>query len=92
MSKNNPEVLVKIDLGTHLQEIIENSIDKAFEKQAEKVRIKPRNVTRAEAGERLNISLVTLDKLISKGKLITNRVGRRVYVVESSLDAYINGH
>jgi len=88
---NLEPLTLQVDLGPHLNEIIKNAVEEAFAEQAELVKANPRHVTREEARQRIGISLPTLDKLIREGKIHTVKIGRRIHIVESSLNAYING-
>lgn len=48
-------------------------------------------LTKKQATEKLNVSIPTLDRLIASGKLAKIQVSmRRVGILESDLNAYIN--
>lgn len=46
--------------------------------------------TRQEACKFLNISLPTLDKLISSGQILTFNIGRQVRIRWADIEAYVN--
>jgi excisionase family DNA binding protein len=50
-----------------------------------------RLLTRHEAVEALRISMPTLDRLMSKGSIQRVKVGRRVFLRESSIRAIVEG-
>lgn len=47
-------------------------------------------LTRKEAAIKLRISLVTLDKLVSKNTIPAISIGRRVFISEDQINAFIN--
>lgn len=46
--------------------------------------------TRKEAADKLRISLVTLDNLIKKKKLLSVIIGRRRLITQEELNSFIN--
>jgi excisionase family DNA binding protein len=48
--------------------------------------------TRKEACVRLHCSISTLEKLIRQGELPVVRIGRKILLRESTLQAYIEAH
>jgi excisionase family DNA binding protein len=50
-----------------------------------------RLVTRADAAQRLNVHLRTIDRAIKRGELRGVHVGRRALVAADSIDALIAG-
>lgn len=49
----------------------------------------PQILTKAEACERLRVSLRTLDRLIARGELTTLKIGRRRFVRPSDLEDFL---
>lgn len=50
-----------------------------------------RLLTRKETAERLNVSLVTLWRLVKDGDLHACKIGRNVRITESELQRYLDG-
>lgn len=64
-----------------LQHLINESVRKVFSEQFQSEQTKPSEstyLTRAEVSKLLQISLVTLSKLVSTGRLQSYRIGKRI--------------
>lgn len=48
-------------------------------------------LTRKEAAERLRVSLTTMSKLITEGRIYVLRFERQVRIPEEALDAFVRG-
>lgn len=51
----------------------------------------PKVYTRQEAWKLLRIGHCTLDELIKSGELQVRRIGRRVLIPETAIEAYLRG-
>jgi hypothetical protein len=73
-----------------LQETIERVVSETLQKHVEAILAEPAKLTRAEVCKRLRITPPTLRKLEQDGRLIPERVGRRVLYDGRKIEMFLN--
>ena len=82
---------MKIELNPtpQLLEGIRNIIREELKRSKEELFKNPKAYTRKEACEALAMSLPTLDGLIRSGKIKAFKEGRKIYIPEESISAFL---
>jgi len=82
---------IMLDITPQLLEGFRTIIREELNLKAEEIRKKPRSMTRKETCKILNCSLPTLDKHLNSGRIKSQKVGRKIYIPESSISNFLNG-
>jgi len=73
-------------------EAIRLVIREELERKAEDLKKNPRSFSRKEAKGLLGCSLPTLDSHLNSGRIKSTKVGRKIFIPESSIELFLNGN
>jgi len=80
-----------LDITPQLLEGFRTIIREELNLKADEIRKTPKSLTRKETSKILNCSLPTLDKYIHSGRIKSKKIGRKIFIPESSISEFLNG-
>jgi len=82
---------LEVEATPQLVEVMRPIVREEIEKQMAQLKKSPKSFTRAQACKILNCCLPTLDSLITSGHIKGQKVKGRVFISESSIEAFLEG-
>jgi excisionase family DNA binding protein len=81
---------ITITVDPQILESFRTIVREELNRKAEEIKKNPKSHTRQETCRILGCSLPTLDKYIDMGLLNSVKVGRRIYIPESSIEEFLS--
>lgn len=82
---------ILLDFTPQLMEGIRTVVREELERKAADLKKYPKSFSRKEAKGLLGCSLPTLDKYIRSGRIKSEKVGRKIFIPESSISDFLGG-
>ena len=79
-----------LDITPQLLEGFRTIIREELEFKAEEIKKSPKSLSRKEVSEILGCSLPTLDMHIRSGRIKSRKVGRKIFIPESSINEFLS--
>ncbi len=90
MDKLQLEIEIPHSVYQKLETFIFETVDRAFTEKARSISKERIKLTRDEAAKMLRVSLPTLDKMRSEGKIKTEQFGKRILIPQEEIDKILN--
>ncbi len=81
---------IKLSFETQAIEAIRTIFREEFNRRSDELSKKPKSFTRSEVCEILKMSLPTLDHHIKEKRIAAKKVGRKIFIPESSVENFLN--